>query len=72
MRSSALGGFVVALACVTFLVFVGVAIKEISYVSDHPHRYGPAKVIAWAAGGGAVLSLAVVLLAIDGLRARSL
>jgi len=57
-RDSALGA-AVALSAVACLVFVGVAVHELSYASDHPHAYGPAKVIATAAGAGAALSVAV-------------
>jgi hypothetical protein len=35
-----------------------VATTEVNYASDHPYAYGPAKVIAWAAAGGAILSVA--------------
>ena len=52
-----------ALAAVAAVVFVGVTIDELSYASNHPYAYGPAKVIAWGAGAGAVLSVAVGLLA---------
>jgi len=68
VNRSALGGFVAALALVALAVFVGVAVHEIQYANDHPRAYGPAKVIAWCAGGGAVLSLAVGLLAVALLR----
>jgi hypothetical protein len=46
------------------LVFVGVVFHELIYASEHPFRYGPAKVIAWAAGAGASLSGAVLLQAL--------
>jgi hypothetical protein len=62
MSRGALGGAVIALALVACAVFVGVAIHELNYASDHPFRYGPAKVIATAAGGGALLSVAVAVL----------
>ncbi len=63
MRSAgAVGGAVIALSLVALVVFVGVAIDELQYVGDHPYRYGPAKVIAWGAGAGAVLSVAVGLI----------
>ena len=68
MRSPAVAGFAAALALVAFCMFVGVAITEINYVDDHRYRYGPAKVIAWGAGGGAVLALAVGSLALAVLR----
>jgi hypothetical protein len=62
-RSSLLGA-IVALAVVAAVVFVGVAVHEIDYASNHPHQYGPAHVIAWGAGAGALLSASVSLLAI--------
>lgn len=61
-------GAVLALASLAAVVFVGVAIHELSYASAHAYAYGPAKVIAWAAGGGAVLAVAVALLALAHLR----
>jgi hypothetical protein len=61
-------GAAVALALVAALVFAGVAVNELSYASAHPYAYGPAKVIATAAGAGALLSLAVALLAYSVLR----
>lgn len=57
----AIGGFVLALAAVAAVVFIGVAIHELNYASGHPYAYGPAKVIAWASGAGAALSAAVGL-----------
>jgi hypothetical protein len=63
MSRSALGGGVIALAVIAAVVFAGVAIHELNYASGHPHAYGPAKVIAWGGGAGAVLSIAVALLA---------
>ena len=56
-------GAVIALAAVAAIIFVGVAVHEINYANDHPHQYGPAHVIAWAAGAGAVLAAAVGALA---------
>jgi hypothetical protein len=56
-------GFVAALAFVAFAVFVGVTVHEIDYANSHPYAFGPAHVIAWSAGGGALLSGAVGLLA---------
>lgn len=53
----------ILLAASAAAVFAGVAIQELSYVSSHPYRYGPAKVVAWAAGGGVLLSAAVVAVA---------
>ncbi|HEY8083314.1 MAG TPA: hypothetical protein VIE64_07140 [Solirubrobacterales bacterium] len=58
-----LGKVVIALASTAALVFVGVGLTELNYVSGHPYAYGPAKVIAWASGGGILLSIAVGLLA---------
>jgi len=63
MSRTSLFGAVIALAAVAAIVFVGVLIQELTYVSDHPYAYGPAKVIAWGAGAGVVLSVAVGLLA---------
>lgn len=57
----ALGGFISALGLVALVVFAGIAIHELMYASSHPFRYGPAKVIASAAGAGALLSGAVAL-----------
>ncbi len=56
-----LGGAVVALAVVAAVVFIGVAVHELNYASGHPYAYGPAKVIAWGAGAGALLSVAVAI-----------
>jgi hypothetical protein len=64
----AIVGAVVALAFIAAVVFVGVALHELDYAGSHPHAYGPAKVIAWGAGGGAVLAVAVLLLAFCFLR----
>ncbi len=61
-------GAVAAVAVVAALVFLGVGIHELSYAGDHPYAYGPAKVIAWGAGAGALLGLAVAGLAIGLLR----
>jgi hypothetical protein len=54
-----IGGLVVATAAFATIVFAGVAIHELNYASVHPYAYGPAKVIAWAGGAGALLSIAV-------------
>lgn len=59
----AIGGAVMAFAVVAAVVFIGVAVNELQYASDHPYAYGPAKVIAWGASAGALLSVAVALLA---------
>jgi hypothetical protein len=59
VNRSAVGGAVLVAATVAALVFIGVAVNELNYASDHPYAYGPAKVIAWAAGAGALLSAAV-------------
>lgn len=63
-------GAVMALAVVAALAFAGVAVHELTYASGHPHAYGPAKVIATAAGAGALLSIAVALLAHASRRTR--
>jgi hypothetical protein len=63
MRHSSLCGAVIALAVVAAVVLVGVAVHELNYASGHPYAYGPAKVIAVGGGAGAVLSVAVALLA---------
>jgi hypothetical protein len=63
MNRGSVGGAVIALAVIAAVVFAGVAIHELNYASGHPHAYGPAKVIAWGGGAGAVLSIAVALLA---------
>lgn len=55
--------WVIALASISALVFAGVAFTEVRYIRDHPYAYGPAKVIAYAGGAGAVLSVAVAMLA---------
>lgn len=52
-----------ALATVSSLLFVGVAVHEINYRLDHPHAYGPAVVIAVAAVAGALVSVAVAVMA---------
>lgn len=65
---STIAGAAIALAVVAALVFVGVGIHELKYASDHPYKYGPAKVIAWGAGAGALLSVAVALVAVAVLR----
>ena len=59
---SVIAGAVATLAVVACAIFVGVAVTELNYVSSHPYAYGPAKVIAWAAGAGALLAGAVALL----------
>lgn len=63
--SSGARNLVVGASAVAAIVFIGVAITEISYAGAHPFAYGPAKVIAWGAGAGALLSAAVALLAIN-------
>ena len=37
---------------------------EVIHASEHPFRHGPANVIAWAAGAGALLPGAVLLQAL--------
>jgi hypothetical protein len=63
MSRGAISGAAMALAVVAAVGFIGVAIHEFNYASDHPYAYGPAKVIAWGGCAGAVLSVAVALLA---------
>jgi hypothetical protein len=53
----------VTLALVAAAVFVGVGVHELNYASVHPYAYGPAKVIAWAAGAGALTCVALAFLA---------
>jgi hypothetical protein len=62
-RDVAVFGAVAAVGLLAALVFAGVGVHELSYASDHPHAYGPAKVIAWGAGAGALLAFAVAGLA---------
>jgi len=62
---------VIALAAVAAIVFAGVAIHEISYAHNHPDAYGPAYVIAWAAGAGALLAVSVAALAVALTRAEA-
>ncbi|MGB1582463.1 MAG: hypothetical protein ACPHCI_01605 [Solirubrobacterales bacterium] len=54
---------VICMAIAAALIFAGVAKTELDYVSAHPYAFGPAKVIAWGAGAGVLISLAVGLLA---------
>jgi hypothetical protein len=63
VKTATLLGAVMTLATVAGIVSVIVVIEELTYVSHHPYAYGPAKVIAWGAGAGAVLAVAVGLLA---------
>ena len=63
MKIGTVLGVVIALSGVACVVFIGVAVHELDYASGHPYAYGPAKVIAWGAGAGTVLALAVGLLA---------
>jgi hypothetical protein len=58
-----LSRLVTGLAIVATIVFSGVVLTELNYAGAHPYAYGPAKVIAWAAAAGVVLSVAVALLA---------
>jgi hypothetical protein len=61
-RTPVVLGVVCTLAAVAAVIFIGVVVTEMNYAADHPYAYGPAHVIAWAAGGGAVISVAVGLL----------
>jgi uncharacterized integral membrane protein len=53
----------IVLAVVAAFFFLNVANTEFSYASDHPHAFGPAKVIASGAVGGVILAVAVAVLA---------
>jgi hypothetical protein len=67
-NEAAVFGAVAAIAVIAAVVFAGVGIHELNYASDHPYAYGPAKVIAWGAGAGVLLALAVAGLAVALLR----
>jgi len=54
---------VVVLTIVAAAIFIGVAVEEITYANQHPEDTALAEVIAWGASGGAVLAVAVGLLA---------
>jgi hypothetical protein len=62
-RTPLLLGMVIALAAVAAVIFIGVVVTEMHYAANHPYAYGPAHVIAWAAAAGAVLCIAVGVLA---------
>ena len=70
MHLSTICGAAAALASVAVIALVGVMIHELNYASDHPYQYGPAKVIAWTAGAGALGAAAVALLAFALLRSH--
>src|SRR5436853_6995282 len=53
------------LVTIAGVVLVGVVVTEWNYVDGHPDAYGPAKVIAGAAGAAALLAGAVTLIALD-------
>ncbi len=57
-------GVATALAVLAALVFGVACVNEIAYVVAHSHSYGPAKVIAWMAGAGSLLAVAVGVLAV--------
>jgi hypothetical protein len=61
MTRTTLGGVIMALSVVAAAICAYVAIHQLTYASDHPYAYGPAKVIAWGGGAGIVLALAVGL-----------
>lgn len=69
-NNATIRGWVITLAAISAVILVGVAFTEIRYVRDHPYAYGPAKVIAYAAGAGALLAIAVGMLAHAALRER--
>lgn len=62
MSRSSIGGAVIAIATISAIVFIGVAVHELNYASGHPYAYGPAKVIAWGAGAGALACVAIALI----------
>jgi hypothetical protein len=57
-------------AFISAVVFVYVLVHELGYAGAHPHAYGPANIIAAAAGAGALLSIAVALVAAVGAAAH--
>jgi hypothetical protein len=63
-----LAAVAIVLAASGCVIFIGVGVTELNYVSGHPDAYGPAKVIAWAAGGGVLVSAAIGLLGVALLR----
>jgi hypothetical protein len=46
-------------AVVAGVIFAGTGLNELTYVSNRPHAYGPARVIAWACGAALLVSIAV-------------
>jgi hypothetical protein len=70
LSRGALAGAAIVLAALAAVAFAGVAIHELQYASDHRFAYGPAKVIATAAGAGVLVSLAVAALALAAARDR--
>jgi hypothetical protein len=68
VMSNTIRGAAMTLSVIAAIVFVGVGVHEVQYASAHPYAYGPAKVIAWGAGAGALLSVAVALLAVGLIR----
>jgi hypothetical protein len=62
---------VVILAAVAFVGLVGIGAHELHYASAHPRHPGFSNVIAFSAGAGAVLALAVGLLALGLARTRA-
>jgi hypothetical protein len=63
MTRSNLLTFALVASVVSAAVFLGVAVHEWNYANDHPHAYGPARVIAWMGVAGALGSAAVAALA---------
>jgi type VI protein secretion system component VasK len=55
-------GRIRAIVAVAGALLLGVAWHEWAYAHDHPHRYGPAKVIAVGAIAGVALAVAIWLL----------
>ncbi len=70
MSVATISAAVIALSLAALVTFVGVAITEFTYAAEHPHAYGPARVIAWGGVGGALVSAAVSLLGILRMRDR--
>jgi hypothetical protein len=62
LSRATLGGAVIAIAVIAGIVFIGVAVHELNYASGHPYAYGPAKVIAWGGGAGALACVAIALI----------
>jgi hypothetical protein len=64
MNRSAISGAVMALSAVSAIIFLVVGIHEFAYDSAHPYAAGPSLEIAWGGIAGALISVAVGLLAV--------